>query len=100
MEELRAFLTEWIGEGRAKLDPIQRIDLTAREGVRCPWCAGKLMAYLHDLQPDTSEIRCQGTDHSEEDGPRSWTPDQWRRLGLLAGTVEDLRYGAQLGVGA
>jgi uncharacterized Zn-finger protein len=96
LEELRRFLASWAGEARAKLDPVQWVDLTAREGVRCPWCDGRLMAVLQDQRPETSQIRCQGKDHSSEDGPKVWTPDQWRRLGLLAGTVVDLRQGPQM----
>jgi hypothetical protein len=91
MAELEADLAAWIGRARWLLDPWQRIDLTARTGVRCPICGADLIAWIYPDNPAASEIRCTNPD-PEHDGTRRWPESEWKRLGVLAGVHEDGRF--------
>jgi hypothetical protein len=106
MEELRRYLGWWIAQARWNLQPVKRIDITARTGVTCPYCAvGKLVGWLRGddpehpgrVQPD--EVIClnrTADQHATEGAPWRWTKDEWARLGVLTGVREDRRFGARL----
>jgi hypothetical protein len=98
MAELEQYLAWWIGQARYLLNPVSKVDLTARTGVRCPHCQAALVAWLHPADPAASEIVCTGLDHQWEDGPKRWRESEWKRLGILAGVHEDGRFGARLHV--
>jgi hypothetical protein len=96
MNELERFLAWFNSQARYLLNPVSKIDLTARTGVRCPHCGADLVAWLRPEDPAASEIVCTGIDHKWEDGPRRWPESEWKRLGVLAGVHEDGRFGARL----
>ena len=97
MAELISFLTSWNQGAQSRLRPMIRVDLTGRQKLRCPWCGGKLVAWLRSVEdPEPSEVHCISPEHNPEDGPAIWTPDLWRRLGLLLGTVQHRSYQARL----
>jgi DNA-directed RNA polymerase subunit RPC12/RpoP len=96
MHTLEQFLPWWNATARWLLDPTPRIDLTAREAVRCPYCNGNLIAYLRPADPDTAEVVCCNLDHNPMDGPSRWGWRDWPRLGVLAGVHTDGRYGPRL----
>jgi hypothetical protein len=95
MAELEQYLSWWIGQARYLLNPISKIDLTARTGVRCPHCGADLVAWLRPENPAKSEIVCTNmTPHHSP--PGRWLEPEWKRLGVLAGVHEDGRFGARL----
>ena len=98
MHELQRHLAWWIAGARWLLDPVGKVDLTAREGVRCPYCQGNLVAYLRTADPDAAEIVCTNLEHPDMDGPRRWAYADWPRLGVLTGARDDARYGPRLRV--
>jgi DNA-directed RNA polymerase subunit RPC12/RpoP len=98
MAELESALRWWIGQARWLLDPAGKIDLTAREAVRCPYCNGNLIAYLRPADPDTAEVVCTNLDHDPMTGPSRWAKADWPWLGIQAGVHTDGRYGARLQV--
>jgi hypothetical protein len=97
MEALVAFLHRWSRGAEARLRPMVRVDLTARQGLKCPWCSGKLVAWLRsveDLEP--SEVQCVNPEHDQDDGPAVWAPNDWPRLGLLVGSYTHASYGPKI----
>lgn len=100
MDEGRRLLAWFNGQAKFLLNPYQRIELTKREGVRCPHCGADLVAHLWPEHPDRSEIVCTGLDHRWEDGPSRWPPSEWKRLGVLVGTHEDGRFSVERDSGA
>jgi hypothetical protein len=91
------YLDWWIKFARWLLDPMAKIDLTARTGARCPYDGGDLVAYLRpSADPDDGEIVCTNLDHPDADGPRRWRKADWPRLGVLAGVHVDARFGPRL----
>ena len=95
MAALEDMIGQWISGARWLLDPWQKIDLTAREDVRCPYCGADLVAWLRPADPDQSEIVCLNpTPH--DDPPGRWRPPEWKRLGVLVGVHTDGRFGARL----
>lgn len=92
MRALEEYLAWWISGAKWRLEPIQRIELTKREAIRCPTCNGDLIAWLWKETPDRSEIVCTGLDHKWEDGPNRWPPSDWKRLGVHVGSHEDGRF--------
>lgn len=95
MAALEQALGWWISTARWLLDPVGKVDLTAREGVRCPYCAGDLVAYLRVADPDAAEVVCTSLEHPAHE-PRRWAKADWPRLGVLAGVHADARYGPRL----
>lgn len=94
MADLESFLGWWITTARWILNPVTKVELTRREGVRCPHCGADLIAWLH-TDSDRSEIVCTNPD-PQHDGTRRWPPSEWPRLGVLAGVHIDGRYGPRL----
>lgn len=100
MNELERFLGWFNDQARWLLNPVQRIELTKREGIRCPaWlnslsreCGGELLAWLWPEQPSRSEIVCTNVNHDEAEAPRRWPPSEWKRLGVRVGSHEDGRF--------
>jgi hypothetical protein len=95
MAELADYIGKWNSYVRYLLNPVTKIELTAREGVRCPYCGADLVAWLRPGNEDRSEIVCTNlTPHY--DPPGRWTPADWPRLGVLAGVHDDARFGPRL----
>jgi hypothetical protein len=88
MAVLEQTLSWWIGSARYLLNPVSRIELTARTGVRCPSCGADLVAWLRPEDPAKSEIVCTNPDPGH-DGTRRWPESEWKRLGVLAGVHEE-----------
>jgi hypothetical protein len=95
MAALEQYLSWWISTARYLLNPVTKVELTAREGVRCPYCGADLNASLRPGDPEPSENDCPHfTPHN--DPPGRWTPKDWPRLGVLAGVHDDARFGPRL----
>lgn len=95
MHEFERLLTWFNNQARYLLSPVEKVELTTRLAVRCPYCGGNLVAWVWKENPDRSEIVCGGLDHQWEDGPNRWPPSEWKRLGVLLGTHEDGRFTVQ-----
>ena len=80
---------------RYLLNPVTKVELTARTGVRCPHCGSDLVAWLRPEDPAKSEIVCTAM-QPHYDAPNRWPESEWKRLGVLAGVHDDSRFGARL----
>jgi len=94
MAELPRLLAWFNATARYLLNPVTKVELTARTGVRCPHCGADLVAWLRPEDPAKSEIVCTNPD-VRHDGTRRWPEAEWKRLGVLAGVHDDGRFGAQ-----
>jgi hypothetical protein len=95
MADLERTIAWWINQARWLLDPWKKIDLTAREGIRCPYCQGALVAWIQSSNDEAGEVVCTNLDHPVTEGPNRWKKRDWPRLGVLADTHVDARFGAR-----
>jgi len=94
MAELPRLLAWFNATARYLLNPVTKVELTARTGVRCPHCGSDLVAWLRPEDPAKSEIVCTAM-QPHYDAPNRWPESEWKRLGVLAGVQEDGRFGAR-----